>query len=87
MEFVQKSPAIQDLESYLSAIRNGTCHTVPHKVIDDVFDAFGIIVKENDRWSGRNSWTTKACDQILVVQYYSRKQYHYNRGLTKTNTT
>lgn len=49
MEFFQKSPAIQDLESYLSAIRNGTCHTVPHKVIDDVFDAFGIIVKENDR--------------------------------------
>lgn len=46
MEFVQKSPAIQNLESNLSAIRNGNCHTVPQKVIDDAFDAFGIIVKE-----------------------------------------
>lgn len=45
MEFVQKSPAIQNLESYLSAIRSDNCHTVPQKVIDDAFDAFGIIVK------------------------------------------
>ena len=45
-DLAQKSPAIIKFNKIMSEIKSGTRSSISQKIIDDAFDAFGIIVKE-----------------------------------------
>ena len=46
IDFAHKSPQINKLKQQCLEIREGQRKTIYKKVIDDAFDAFGVIVKE-----------------------------------------
>lgn len=46
LEFAEKSPQVINLRQQCQEIGEGKRKMISQKVIDDAFDAFGIIVKE-----------------------------------------
>ena len=46
IDFANKSPHINELKQKCLEIRDGQRKTISKKIIDDAFDAFGVIVKE-----------------------------------------
>ena len=44
-DLAQKSPAIIKFDNVMSEIKSGIRSSISQRIIDDAFDAFGIIVK------------------------------------------
>lgn len=65
LEFAEKSPQVRELHRQCLDIRNGRSTTISQKVIDDAFDAFGIIVKE----------VSNDPDEQLELQKHAVKHY------------
>ena len=65
LEFAEKSPQVRELHRQCLDIQNGRSTTISQKVIDDAFDAFGIIVKE----------VTNDPDEQIELQNHAVKHY------------
>ena len=65
LDLAEKSPQVRELHRQCLDIRNGRSTTISQKVIDDAFDAFGIIVKE----------VTNDPDEQLELQKHAVKHY------------
>lgn len=68
LEFAEKSPQVRELHRQCLDIRDGRSNSISQKVIDDAFDAFGIIVKE----------VTNDPDEQLELQKHAVKHYMCN---------
>ena len=64
-EFADKSPQIAELKKQCMNIRNGYSKSISQKVIDNAFDAFGVIVKK----------ASNASDEQVKLQKDATKQY------------
>ena len=67
-ELAEKSPQINKLSKQCSEIQKGYRKTISKKVIDDAFDAFGVLVKS----------VTNEPDEILELQKKLAEHYQYN---------
>lgn len=63
IDFANKSPQINELKQQCLEIREGQRKKLSNKIIDDAFDAFGVIVKE----------ISNDADEIIELQKHVSK--------------
>lgn len=66
LELARKSPEILRLQHQCHEIGERKRKSISHKVIDDAFDAFGIIVKNLSETSEEELYLQKICTKYLV---------------------
>ena len=68
LELMQKSPEIRNLQLQCQEIGNGKRKQISNKVIDDAFDATGIIVKSLSDSSDEGIELQKFCVKYLFSE-------------------
>lgn len=68
LEFAEKSPQVINLRQQCQEIGEGKRKMISQKVIDDAFDAFGIIVKELSESPEEVQKLQKFCAKYLFYE-------------------
>lgn len=67
-DLAQKSPAIIKFDNIMSEIKSGIRSSISQRIIDDAFDAFGIIVKKYLKTLGKLLSCNKIATKFVLCE-------------------